>query len=244
MVSLSTNETDLLSVESLCVNYDGSTAVDRVSFKIKKKELVCVIGANGAGKTSLIRAIAGVVPFSSGIVRWKGADISRLPPWKICELGIAQVPEGRQIFPSLSVLENLQIGGSVHRASASRKENLDRVFELFPRLRERHAQIAGTLSGGEQQMLAIGRAMMSEPELIMLDEPSIGLSPVLTELMFEIVATLHTRGVTILLVEQNVAQSLDLSDRGYVLENGAIVLEGTGAALLNNDGVRRAYLGL
>lgn len=243
MESPSASDTSLLSVESLCVGYDGSTAVDGVSFEIRKRELFCIIGANGAGKTSLMRAIAGVIP-SSGTVRWKGKDISRLPSWKVCELGIAQVPEGRQIFPSLSVFENLQIGGSVHRKAGSQKDLLESVFQLFPRLRERHAQTAGTLSGGEQQMLAIGRAMMSEPELIMLDEPSIGLSPVLTELMFEIVKTLHARGVTILLVEQNVAQSLELCDRGCVLENGSIVLEGTGNALLNNDSIRRAYLGL
>jgi branched-chain amino acid transport system ATP-binding protein len=234
----------LLSVESLSVSYDGLSALTDVSVVVKQREMVCVVGANGAGKTSLIRSIAGIVPSRSGVVRWRGRDISRLPSWEICELGIAQVAEGRQIFPALSVLDNLLISGSLKRAQKRRAENVERVYELFPRLRERQRQAAGTLSGGEQQMLAIGRAIMSLPELVMFDEPSVGLSPGLTQVMFDVIKAMHDQGVTVLLVEQNVAQSLKLSNRGYVFENGSVVLEGSGDSLLSNDLVRRAYLGL
>lgn len=234
----------LLSVESLSVSYDDSSALNGISLTVHPQEMVCVVGANGAGKTSLIRSIAGIVPSCHGKVRWQGRDITNLPPWEICELGIAQVAEGRQIFSTLSVADNLLISGSLQRAQGQRNENLRRVYDLFPRLGERHRQAAGTLSGGEQQMLAIGRAIMSEPELVMFDEPSIGLSPALTQVMFDVIRLLHDQGVTVLLVEQNVAQSLKLSNRGYVLENGSVVLEGSGESLLKDDSVRRAYLGL
>ena len=234
----------VLTVDGLSVSYAGSAALNGVSLAILAEELICVIGANGAGKTSLIRTIAGIVRPSSGRIRWCGRDITGMPPWEICELGIAQVAEGRELFPSLTVEDNLLIGGSLKRARGRRDVNLRRVYELFPKLDERRRQSAGTLSGGEQQMVAIGRAMMSEPEMIMLDEPSIGLSPVLTGVMLNVVKTLHSQKITILLVEQNVASSLSIGDRGYVLENGNVVLEGTGKDLLSNEEVRRAYLGL
>jgi len=234
----------LLTVQSLTVSYGGSIALNGVSLSIYPEELLSVVGANGAGKTSLIRSVAGVVRPLDGEIRWRGINIAGLQPWEICELGIAQVPEGRELFRNLSVEENLLIGGSLKRARARRSGNMQQVYGLFPRLLERRLQAAGTLSGGEQQMLAIGRAIMAEPELIMLDEPSIGLSPALTRAMFDIVKMLHAKKTTILLIEQNVADSLSIADRGYVLENGNVVLEGSSAALLTNQDVRRAYLGL
>ncbi|WP_229185229.1 ABC transporter ATP-binding protein [Bradyrhizobium oropedii] len=215
-----------------------------VSLQIHKGELICVVGANGAGKTSLIRSISGIVRSSSGVIKMNGVDITGMPPWEICERGIAQVAEGRQIFGSLSVEENLLLGGTLKRAKAGQAETLDFVYQLFEKLRERRGQLAGTLSGGEQQMLAIGRAIMSKPEVVMFDEPSIGLSPALTDVMFRVVKSLHEQGATVLLVEQNVAKSLALANRGYVLENGSIVLHGSSDELLDNPEVQRAYLGL
>ncbi|GKQ55183.1 ABC transporter ATP-binding protein [Bradyrhizobium sp. Ce-3] len=234
----------LLSIDGLCVAYDGSNALNGVSLQICKGELICVIGANGAGKTSLIRSIAGIVPSSAGVVKMNGVDITGMPPWEICERGIAQVAEGRQIFGSLSVEENLLLGAALKRAKTTQLETLDVVYRLFERLRERRRQLAGTLSGGEQQMLAIGRAMMAKPEIVMFDEPSIGLSPALTDVMFGVVRSLHEQGITVLLVEQNVAKSLALSNRGYVLENGSIVLHGPSGELLSNAEIQRAYLGM
>jgi branched-chain amino acid transport system ATP-binding protein len=234
----------LLSIDGLSVAYDGSSALNGVSLQIYKGELICVVGANGAGKTSLIRSISGIVRSSSGVVKMNGVDITGMPPWEICERGIAQVAEGRQIFGSLSVEENLLLGGSLKRAKARQPETLEFVYQLFERLRERRRQLAGTLSGGEQQMLAIGRAIMSKPELVLFDEPSIGLSPALTDVMFGVVKSLHGQGITVLLVEQNVAKSLALSNRGYVLENGSIVLHGSSHELLNNSEIQRAYLGM
>ncbi|WP_244522192.1 ABC transporter ATP-binding protein [Bradyrhizobium embrapense] len=215
-----------------------------VSLQIHKGELICVVGANGAGKTSLIRSISGIVRSSSGVIKMNGVDITGMPPWEICERGIAQVAEGRQIFGSLSVEENLLLGGTLKRAKAGQSETLDFVYQLFEKLRERRGQLAGTLSGGEQQMLAIGRAIMSKPEVVMFDEPSIGLSPALTDVMFRVVKSLHEQGATVLLVEQNVAKSLALANRGYVLENGSIVLHGSSDELLDNPEIQRAYLGL
>jgi branched-chain amino acid transport system ATP-binding protein len=234
----------VLSVDGLFVSYDGSNALNGVSLTIREGELVCVVGANGAGKTSLIQSIAGIVPSAHGSVKLDGVDITAKPPWEICELGIAQVAEGRQIFGGLTVEENLLLGGSLKRAAKDQPETLETVYQLFERLRERRRQYAGTLSGGEQQMLAIGRAIMAKPKLIMFDEPSIGLSPALTEVMFGVVKSLHDRGITILLVEQNVAKSLALCNRGYVLENGSVVLEGVSDELLNNAEVQRAFLGM
>ena len=234
----------LLSISGLEVRYGGSVALSGVSLSIQPGEFVCVVGANGAGKTTLIRTVAGMVRPAGGRIVWRGRDITGLPAWEVCELGIAQVAEGRLIFPTLSVAENLLLGGSLKRAKAKAARNLDRVYGLFPRLLERRRQAAGTLSGGEQQMLAIGRAMMADPEFVMFDEPSLGLSPALTQVMFDTVRSLHDEGVTVLLVEQNVAQSLELGSRGYVLENGAVALEGSSATLLNDPAVKRAYLGL
>ncbi|VIO71520.1 High-affinity branched-chain amino acid transport ATP-binding protein LivF [Bradyrhizobium ivorense] len=234
----------LLSIDGLCVAYDGSNALNGVSLQIRRGELICVVGANGAGKTSLIRSISGIVPSSGGVVKMNGVDIAGMPPWEICERGIAQVAEGRQIFGGLSVEHNLLLGGSLKRAKATRLETLEFVYRLFERLRERRRQLAGTLSGGEQQMLAIGRAIMANPDIVMFDEPSIGLSPALTDVMFGVVKRLHEEGITVLLVEQNVAKSLALSSRGYVLENGSIVLQGSSSELLSNTEIQRAYLGM
>jgi len=240
----SADDGTLLSIDSLEVRYGGSVALSGVSLEIRRGEFVCVVGANGAGKTTLIRTIAGMVRPQAGRIVWTGRDITLLPAWEICELGIAQVAEGRQIFPTLSVAENLLLGGALRRSRSGMVRNLDRVYGHFPRLSERRRQAAGTLSGGEQQMLAIGRAMMAEPDFVMFDEPSLGLSPALTQVMFDVVRTLHAEGVTVLLVEQNVAQSLELGTRGYVLENGSVALQGTCSALLDDPAVRRAYLGL
>jgi branched-chain amino acid transport system ATP-binding protein len=232
----------LLDVEDLSVAYGGAVALDGVSLEVRRGEVVAVVGANGAGKTTLIRAIAGMVP-ARGVIRLRGEAVLGLPAAELCERGVAQVPEGRQVFPSLSVQENLWIGGALRRARATRRQELERVYALFPRLAERRGQAAGTLSGGEQQMLAIGRALMARPDFVMLDEPSLGLSPLLTRLMFDTVARLHAEGTTILLVEQNVAESLRLADRAYVLETGRVALAGDAAVLATDARVREAYLG-
>ena len=236
--------TALLEVSNLSAGYDGATVLDGVSLHVDAGETVAVVGGNGAGKTTLIRTIAGMVRATGGDVMFDGADITHLPSHRVCERGLAQVPEGRQLFASLSVEDNLRLGAMPKRARARTADSLDQVFELFPRLAERRRQLAGTLSGGEQQMAAIGRALMASPRLIMLDEPSLGLAPQMVETMFEVVAALNRQGLSILLVEQNVAESLELAKRGYVLENGEVVLEGSGTALLGDDRVRRAYLGL
>ena len=236
--------TALLEVSNLSAGYDGATVLDGVSLHVDAGETVAVVGGNGAGKTTLIRTIAGMVRATGGNVMFDGADITHLPSHRVCERGLAQVPEGRQLFASLSVEDNLRLGAMPKRARARTADSLDQVFELFPRLAERRRQLAGTLSGGEQQMAAIGRALMASPRLIMLDEPSLGLAPQMVETMFEVVAALNRQGLSILLVEQNVAESLELAKRGYVLENGEVVLEGSGTALLGDDRVRRAYLGL
>ena len=236
--------TALLEVSNLSAGYDGATVLDGGSLHVDAGETVAVVGGNGAGKTTLIRTIAGMVRATGGDVMFDGADITHLPSHRVCERGLAQVPEGRQLFASLSVEDNLRLGAMPKRARARTADSLDQVFELFPRLAERRRQLAGTLSGGEQQMAAIGRALMASPRLIMLDEPSLGLAPQMVETMFEVVAALNRQGLSILLVEQNVAESLELAKRGYVLENGEVVLEGSGTALLGDDRVRRAYLGL
>ena len=236
--------TALLEVSNLSAGYDGATVLAGVSLHVDAGEIVAVVGGNGAGKTTLIRTIAGMVRATGGNVMFDGADITHLPSHRVCERGLAQVPEGRQLFASLSVEDNLRLGAILKRARARAADSLDQVFALFPRLAERRRQLAGTLSGGEQQMAAIGRALMASPRLIMLDEPSLGLAPQMVETMFEVVAALNRQGLSILLVEQNVAESLELATRGYVLENGEVVLEGSGPALLGDDRVRRAYLGL
>jgi branched-chain amino acid transport system ATP-binding protein len=234
----------MLSVRNLDLFYGDAQALSDVSLEVPKGEIVAIIGANGAGKSSLIRAIAGIETPRAGKIFFDGKELTGLESHRICNLGIGQVAEGRQVFPSLTVLENLQMGGLLPRARPSARRTLDEVLAMFPRLRERATQTAGTLSGGEQQMLAIGRCLMGAPELIMFDEPSLGLAPVVVQEVLRTIRLLNERGLTILLVEQNVAVSLKISQRAYVLENGRIVMSGSGNELLHNDRVRQAYLGL
>jgi branched-chain amino acid transport system ATP-binding protein len=233
-----------LDVRNLEVSYGQARALNGVSFSVPSGSLNAVVGANGAGKTSLVRAIAGMLRPSGGQVVFNGVDITGLESSETCELGIGQVAEGRQIFPTLTIDENLQLGSALRRSSRDYAVNLERVFDRFPRLVERRKQKAGTLSGGEQQMLAIGRCLMSNPIFIMFDEPSLGLSPLMVELVFNAIFELKKSGMTILLIEQNVAESLALADFATVLESGKVVLAGTAADVAGNDGVRRAYLGL
>ena len=234
----------LLEVTGLGLSYGGATALAGVSLTIEKGEMVDLVGANGAGKSSFIRAVAGIERPITGKIVFAGRNITTLESHEICNLGIGQVAEGRQLFATLTVMENLQMGAVPARARARYKQSINEVFALFPRLAERRKQLAGTLSGGEQQMLAIGRCLMGCPELIMLDEPSLGLAPNLVEEMLRAVHLLNRQGLTVLLVEQNVAASLKLCQRGYVLENGRVAMTGTGNELLNDDRVRQAYLGL
>jgi len=234
----------VLRLDGVEVAYGALQAVRGVSFEVREGEIVSVIGSNGAGKTTTLRAISGLLRARAGAITLDGRRIDGLPPAAIVEQGIGHVPEGRQLFPSMTVLENLQMGARTARAKAAKARTLRRVFDLFPRLEERKHQAAGTLSGGEQQMVAIGRGLMSLPRLLMLDEPSLGLSPLLVSAMFQIIAEIHRGGTPILLVEQNVFRALSLSHRAYVLENGEIVMEGTGQDLLKNEELRRAYLGL
>jgi branched-chain amino acid transport system ATP-binding protein len=235
---------DQLRVEGLHLDYGDAPALVDVSISVPRGAIVAIIGANGAGKTSLIRAIAGIEKPRAGRVSFEGADLTGCDSWRTCNAGIGQVAEGRQVFPSLSVAENLDTGAMLPRARAERDASLAEVYALFPKLRERASQSAGTLSGGEQQMLAIGRCLMGRPSLIMFDEPSLGLAPAVVQEVFRTIQLLNERGTTILLVEQNVAVSLRISQRAYVLENGGIVLSGTGQELLHDDRVRQAYLGL
>ncbi|MBN8943677.1 MAG: ABC transporter ATP-binding protein [Rhizobiales bacterium] len=234
----------MLWVHDVDVFYGDAQALDRVSLEVPERAIVAIVGANGAGKTSLIRTIAGMLPPAAGTIRFKDRDITALPSHEVCNLGIGQVAEGRQVFPSLSVAENLAMGAMIPRARPHRARNLERVLTMFPRLKERHGQAAGTLSGGEQQMLAIGRCLMGEPELVMFDEPSLGLAPAVVQEVLRIIRDLAAGGLTCVLVEQNVAVSLKLASRAYVLENGRVTLSGTGEELLADDGVRKAYLGL
>jgi branched-chain amino acid transport system ATP-binding protein len=234
----------LLQVEGLDLYYGDAQALSGVSIEIAAGEVVAIVGANGAGKSSLIRAIHGIEKPGAGHIRFDGTDITGWSSHRVCETGVGHVAEGRQVFPNLSVLENLEMGAILKRARAAEQATLDRVFGLFPRLAERRKQAAGTLSGGEQQMLAIGRCLMGQPRLIMFDEPSLGLAPAIVQEMFRIVRRLNEEGLTVLLVEQNVMASLKIAHRGYVLENGRIELSGSGAELLTNDLVRKAYLGL
>lgn len=233
----------LLEVKELQVHYGVIKALDGISFEVNKGEIVTLIGANGAGKTTTMQSINGLIPVSGGTVTYNGQDITNMPCHKIVNLGIAQVPEGRRVFQELSVYDNLVMGAYSQKDKSKMKQNIEEIYEWFPRLEERKNQMAGTLSGGEQQMLAMGRAMMSNPELLMLDEPSMGLSPLLVDQVFDIIKTFHKRGTTVLLVEQNAGKSLAISDRAYVLENGKIALSGTGAELMQSEDVKKAYLG-
>lgn len=235
----------LLEIDDLCVAYDGSNALNGVSLRIGKGELICVVGANGAGKTSLIRSIAGIVPSSRGSVRINGVEISRRPPWDICEMGIAQVAEGRQIFSALSVEDNLLIGGSLKRARHDRANTLDSVYQLFGRLRERRDQLAGTLSGGEQQMLAIGRALTLNPKVLLLDEPTEGLAPIIVEELLKAIGTItRAGGICSIIVEQNAQKILGLADRVVILERGTIVHDAPSAALKADPSVLERHLGV
>jgi branched-chain amino acid transport system ATP-binding protein len=235
--------TALLEVRDVKVRYGGIEAVKGISFHVDVGELVSLIGGNGAGKTTTLKSISGVKRPSEGLIVFEGERIDDLPPHKIVELGICQAPEGRRIFPRMSIRENLAMGAYSRSRSDDLRKDFERVFELFPVLAERQRQAGGTLSGGEQQMLAIGRALMSRPRLLMLDEPSMGLAPVLVDKIFELLSEIHGEGMSILLVEQNAQMALQLADRGYVIESGNIVLEDTARNLLGNDQVRKAYLG-
>ena len=232
---------EMLSVKNINVYYGSIHAIKDVSFHVNEGEIVTLIGANGAGKTTTMHAISGLLKLRSGEIDYCGQTISKMEPHKIIRLCLAQVPEGRRVFENLTVAENLRIGAYLRKDPLA--DDLARVYDLFPRLKERRRQIAGTLSGGEQQMLAMGRALMSKPKLLMLDEPSMGLAPILVEQIFDIIRELHAAGTTILLVEQNAQAALSVADRAYVLETGKISLTGTGAELMASDAVRKAYLG-
>jgi branched-chain amino acid transport system ATP-binding protein len=234
----------MLTVEALEVSYGDVRALDGVSLEVAEGAIVAIVGANGAGKTTLIRTIAGMLRPTRGRIRLRDNDIAGLPSHRVCNLGIGQVAEGRQVFPTLTVLENLEMGALLPRARAEQAQNLERVFALFPKLDERKAQQAGTLSGGEQQMLAIGRCLMGKPDLVMFDEPSLGLAPAIVQDLLKTIRDLNRDGLTCVLVEQNVAVSLRLASRAYVLENGRVTLSGTGEELLADDRVRQAYLGM
>ena len=233
----------LLEVKDLSVYYGVIQALKGISFEVNEGEIVTLIGANGAGKTTTMQSVIGLIPSQSGLVMYDGHDISKIPCHKIVHLGMSQVPEGRRVFQELTVYENLVMGAYSIKDNTTFKDDIDKIYTRFPRLAERKNQIAGTLSGGEQQMLAMGRALMSKPKLLMLDEPSMGLSPLLVDQVFEIIKHFHEIGTTILLVEQNANKSLAISDRAYVLENGRIVLTGTGKELLASEEIKKAYLG-
>lgn len=234
---------ELLRVTGLNVHYGGIHALKDVSFTINTGEIVTLIGANGAGKSTTLRAISGIVPKSGGTVEFKGQDITNLPAYKIAGLRLTHVPEGRCVFPNLSVEVNLQLGAYRRKDKEQIHKDLERVYTLFPRLAERRRQLAGSLSGGEQQMLAMGRGLMSNPELMLLDEPSMGLAPLLVREIFRVIGEINQSGTTILLVEQNAKMALNIANRAYVLENGAVKLSGSTAELLQDERVRKAYLG-
>ncbi len=234
----------MLKLAGVSASYGSVPAIHDVSIEIGEGEAVGLLGANGAGKSTTLRAISGLVKLTSGTITFAGTNLASLPPHRIPELGIAHVPEGRQVFPEMTVQENLEIGAYVPKAKAERNRTLDLVYSIFPRLTERRKQLAGTMSGGEQQMLAVGRGMMLKPRLLMLDEPSLGLAPVLTDVTFEKIGEIHKMGTAILLVEQNVARALSLVQRAYVLESGNVIMHGSSAELANNKQVQAAYLGI
>jgi branched-chain amino acid transport system ATP-binding protein len=234
----------MLEIRDLNFSYGDLKVLWNVNAEVQEGEIVTVVGANGAGKSTLLKNISRLVTRSHGSITFNNVDLEKLAAHDVVELGIVQVPEGRRIFPQMTVIENLRMGSFIKRARRKRSENMDRVFAMFPRLKEREKQLGGTMSGGEQQMLAIARGLMADPKLLLLDEPSLGLSPLLVKSIFEIIAEIRKQGVTILLVEQNVFQSLKIADRGYVLETGRVVLKDEGEALLDNEHVRKAYLGM
>lgn len=234
----------MLSIQNIDVFYGDIQVMRQVSLEIRKGEIISLVGSNAAGKSTTINAISGINRCRSGRIEFNGQIISNLPPNKIVDLGVVQVPEGRKLFPEMTILENLELGAYTAHARPKRKETLAMVYEMLPKLKEREKQLAGSLSGGEQQMCAIGRGLMAKPELLMLDEPSLGLSPVMVQTVFKIIRDIQQQGITVLLVEQNVKHSLKISDRAYVLETGKIVMEGAGSDLLDNEYLKKAYLGI
>jgi branched-chain amino acid transport system ATP-binding protein len=234
----------MLEVRDLKLAYGDVQVLFGVSLRVDEGEIVTLLGSNGAGKTTTLRAISGLRPARGGEIKFRGESLLSIPASKRAQMGIALVPEGRELWPQLTVRENLELGAYTKSSRARSKQNIDRIFSMFPRLRERQAQMAGSLSGGEQQMCAIGRALMSEPRLLMLDEPSLGLAPILVDQTFQIVRTLHGQGITVLLVEQNLQKALEIAQRGYVIETGSVKLSGSSSDLLSDPAIRSAYLGL
>ena len=233
----------LLEVKSLGISFGGLRAVDDFNLKIEKGQLYGLIGPNGAGKTTTLQTITGMLNAQAGSIRFEGTELTKIPGHKIVSMGMAHVPEGRRVFAQLSVLENLKLGAYTRKDKTEIEESLKRVYKSFPRLEERKNQLAGTLSGGEQQMLAMGRALMSKPRIVLMDEPSMGLSPIFVEEIFNIIKEISAEGTTVLLVEQNAKKALSIADRAYVLETGKIVLEGDAKDLLNDESIKKAYLG-
>ncbi len=233
----------LLKVTGLKVSYGGIQAVKGIDFEVREGELVSLIGSNGAGKTTTMKAITGILPINAGDIEYRGQSIRGQGPWDLVKQGLAMVPEGRGVFTRMSILENLQMGAYVREDAAAIEDDIDKVFGIFPRLQERAKQLAGTLSGGEQQMLAMGRALMSRPQVLLMDEPSMGLSPLMVEKIFEVVRDVSAQGVTVLLVEQNASRALSIADRGYVMDSGLITMAGDAQQLLKDPRVRAAYLG-
>jgi branched-chain amino acid transport system ATP-binding protein len=234
----------VIELSGVSASYGSVPAIGDVTINVGEGEAVGLLGANGAGKSTTLRAISGLVKLTSGTITFLGQNLATLPPHKVAELGIAHVPEGRQVFPEMTVNENLEIGSYAPRAKADRNSSLDLVYSIFPRLAERRKQLAGTMSGGEQQMLAVGRGLMLKPRLLMLDEPSLGLAPVMCDVTFEKIQDIHKMGTAILLVEQNVSRALTLVKRAYVLESGKVIMHGTNTELANNKQVQTAYLGI
>lgn len=232
----------LLEVEQLQVAYGGIKALKGISFAVEQGELVSLLGANGAGKTTSLKAITALHPKSSGLIRFQNRDTDGIGAWELASRGLVMVPEGRSSFTRMTIVENLQMGAYLRR-DPQISDDMDKVFALFPRLKERRKQLAGTMSGGEQQMLAMGRALMARPRLLLLDEPSMGLSPIMVDTIFEVIRQIHQEGMTILLVEQNAARALQLADRAYVIESGEMIMQGEAKAMLNDPRVRAAYLG-
>ena len=235
--------TTLLKVQGLKVAYGGIQAVKGIDFEVHEGELVSLIGSNGAGKTTTMKAITGTQALNAGDIEFKGRSIAGQGPWDLVSQGLAMVPEGRGVFTRMTITENLQMGAYIRNDCAAIGQDMDNIFNLFPRLHERKDQLAGTLSGGEQQMLAMGRALMSRPQVLLLDEPSMGLSPIMVDKIFEVIRDVHDKGVTVLLVEQNASRALSIADRGYVMESGLITMTGRGQDLLADPKVRAAYLG-
>ncbi len=234
----------MLSVKDIDVYYGDLQALGRITFDVGAGEVISIVGSNGSGKSTTLRTISGILRAKKGSIRFLDNEISRTAPSRIVEMGVSHVPEGRQLFPNMTVLENLEMGSQFPHTQKRKTDTIEMIFDFFPRLKERLSQKAGTLSGGEQQMLAIGRGLMSQPKLMMLDEPSLGLSPLLVSTIFEIIRRINDQGTAILLIEQNVYHALNMSNRGYVLENGRIALQDTGEALLENPHIRKTYLGL